>query len=123
MIVCKPINESCVNHLLSITCYSFHSFVEVMEANAMFLGIPKPNQWLMHESPFVKYYIFHFFVRGFLRLSTKSTDHYKLHQNNFWRKLLSPLTDFLRDRKQRVVLNDQISHEQISKQVFFIVLY
>ena len=70
----------------------------------------------MHKSAFVNYDIFHCFDEGmetraiFLEISkalTKSAT--KLHKYGFTGNLLTLLTDFLSNRKQRVVLNNQHS--------------
>ena len=77
--------DSCINQLLSIT-YIFHYFDEGMETRAIFLDISKAFDKVWHKGPI-----------------------YKLHQYGFTGNLLALLTDFLSNRKQRVVLNSQHS--------------
>ena len=81
----KP-GDSCINQLLSITHEVFQSFDEGFEVRSIFLDISKA---------FVK--IWH---KGLI---------FKLSQNGISGSLLNILSDFLSDRKQRVVLNGQKS--------------
>ena len=78
--------DSCINQLLSITYDIFQCFDEGMETRAIFLGISKAVDKVWHKGLF-----------------------YKLHQYGFSGNLLALLTDFLSNRKQRVVLNGQHS--------------
>ena len=64
--------DPCINQLLSITYYIFHSFDEGMETRAIFLDISKAVDKVWHK--------------GLI---------YKLQQYGFTRKLLAHLTDFL----------------------------
>ena len=74
------------DHLLSITYDFFHCFEEGLETRAIFLDISKASGKVWHK--------------GLI---------YKLHQYDFTGNLLTPLTDFLSNGKQRVVLNGQHS--------------
>ena len=76
--------DSCINQLLSITYDIFHCFDEGMETRAIFLDISKAFDKVQHK--------------GLI---------YKLCQYGFSGNLLALLTDFLCNRKQRVVLNGQ----------------
>ena len=76
--------DSCINQLLSITYDIFHCFDEGMETRAIFLDISKAFDKVWHK--------------GLI---------YKLRQYGFSGNLLALLTDFLSNRKQRVVLNGQ----------------
>ena len=78
--------DSCINQLLSITYDIFHCFDEGMETRAIFLDISKAFDKGLHK--------------GLI---------YKLRQYGFSGNLLALLTDFLSNRKQRVVLNGQHS--------------
>ena len=78
--------DSCINQLLSITYDIFHCFDEGMETRAIFLDISKAFDKVWHK--------------GLI---------YKLRQYGFSGNLLALLTDFLSNRKQRVVLNGQHS--------------
>ena len=73
---CK--GDSSINQLLSITYNTFHCFVERMETIAIFLDISKASDKVWHK--------------GLL---------YKLSQYGFTGNLLTLLTDFLSNRKQR----------------------
>ena len=77
--------DSCINQLLSIT-HIFHCFGEGMETTTIFLDISKSFSKVWHK--------------GII---------YKLRQYGFSGNLLALLTDFLSNRKQRVVLNGQHS--------------
>ena len=76
--------DSCINQLLSITCNIFHCFDEGMETRAIFLDISKAFDKIWYK--------------GLI---------YKLLQYGFTGNLLTLLTDFLSNRKQRVVLSGQ----------------
>ena len=76
--------DSCLNQLLSITYDVFHCFGEGMETSTIFLDISKDFNKVWHK--------------GLI---------YKLRQYGFSGNLLALLTDFLSNRKQRVVLNCQ----------------
>ena len=81
----KP-GDSCINQLLSITHEIYSSFDDGFEARSVFLDIFKAVDKLWHE--------------GII---------FKLKQNGISDDLLNILPDFLRNRKQRVTLNDQSS--------------
>ena len=81
----KP-GDSCINQLLAITHEIFSSFDDNYEVRGVFLDISKAFDKVWHEG------IIH-----------------KLKRNGISGNLLSLLTDFLRNRKQRVILNGQSS--------------
>ena len=81
----KP-GDSCVNQLLAITHEIFSSFDDNYEVRGVFLDISKAFDKVWHEG------IIH-----------------KLKRNGISGNLLSLLTDFLRNRKQRVIRNGQSS--------------
>ena len=76
----KP-GDSCINQLLSITHGIYQSF-----DNGVFLDISKTFDKVWHKVLI-----------------------YKLKQNGIAGNLLNTLTDFLKDRKQKVLLNGQNS--------------
>ena len=78
--------DSCINQLLAITHEIYKSFDACLDVRAVFLDISKAFDKVWHQ--------------GLL---------YKLKQNGISGNLLETLTDFLKDRKQRVVLNGQNS--------------
>ena len=78
--------NSCVKQLLSITHEIYKSFDNEFEVKGVFLYISKAFDKVWHE--------------GII---------FKLKQNNISGKLLSVLSDFLKDRKQWVTLNGQVS--------------
>ena len=78
--------DSCINQLLSITHDIYQSLDEGYEVRGVFLHIPKAFDKVWHK--------------GLL---------YKLEQNGIKGPLLNILADFLRSKKQRVVLNGQHS--------------
>ena len=82
----KP-GDSCVNQLLAITHEIFSSLDDNYEVIEVFLDISKPFDKVWHEG------IIH-----------------KLKRNGISGNLLSFLSDFLRNRKQRVILNGQSSY-------------
>ena len=82
----KP-SDSCINQLLSITHEICHSMDEGYEIRGVFLDISKAFDKVRHES-----------------LA------FKLKQNGISGNLLNIFEDFLRNRKQRVVLNGQASN-------------
>ena len=82
----KP-GDSCVNQLLAITHEIFSSLDDNYEVIGVFLDISKPFDKVWHEG------IIH-----------------KLKRNGISGNLLSFLSDFLRNRKQRVILNGQSSY-------------
>ena len=82
----KP-GDSCVNQLLAITHEIFSSLDDNYEVVGVFLDISKPFDKVWHEG------IIH-----------------KLKRNGISGNLLSFLSDFLRNRKQRVILNGQSSY-------------
>ena len=81
----KP-GDSCVNQLLAITHEIFSSFDDNYEVRGVFPDISKAFDKVWHEG------IIH-----------------KLKRNGISGNLLSLLTDFLRNRKQIVILNGQSS--------------
>ena len=78
--------DSCINQLLSITHDIFTSFDNGLEVRGVFLDISKAFDKVWHDALI-----------------------YKLKQNGIKDKLLCLLLDFLKNRQQRVVLNDQSS--------------
>ena len=74
--------DSCINQLLSINHEMFTSFDNGLEVRSVFLGIFKAFDKVWHE--------------GLI---------FKLKQNDFSGERLHILSDFLSNRKQRVVLN------------------
>ena len=81
----KP-GDSCINQLLTIAHEIYKSFDDGFEVRGVFLGISKAFDKVWHE--------------GLI---------FKLKQNVISGNLLYPLCDFLRNRKQRVLLNGQVS--------------
>ena len=81
----KP-GDSCINQLLSITHEIYESFDVGLEVRSVFLDISKTFEKAWHD--------------GII---------YKLTQNGISENLLNLLEDFLKGRKQRVVLNGQVS--------------
>ena len=81
----KP-GDSCINQLLSITHEIYSSFDDGFEVRSVFLDISKAFDKVWHE--------------GII---------FKLQQNGISDDLLNILSDFLRNRKQRVMLNGQSS--------------
>ena len=81
----KP-GDSCINQLLSITHEMYKSFDVGLEVRSAFLDISKAFHKVWHD--------------GII---------YKLTQNGISGNLLNLLEDFLKERKQRVVLNGQLS--------------
>ena len=81
----KP-GDSCINQLLSITHEIYKSFDDGLEVRSVFLDISKAFDKVWHEGVISK-----------------------LKQNGISGDLLNILTDFLSNRKQRVVLNGQVS--------------
>ena len=81
----KP-GESCVNQLLSITHEISSSFDDGFEVRSVFLDASKAFDKVWHEGIIIK-----------------------LKQNGISNDLLNILSDFLRNRKQRVTLNGQSS--------------
>ena len=81
----KP-GDSCINQLQAITHEIYKFFDACLDVRAVFLDISKAFDKVWHQ--------------GLL---------YKLKQNGISGNLLETLTDFLKDRKQRVVLNGQNS--------------
>ena len=78
--------DSCVNQLLDITHEIHKSFDDGFEVRGVFLGISRAFDKVWHE--------------GLI---------FKLKQNGISGNLLNLLCDFLRNRKQRVLLNGQVS--------------
>ena len=81
----KP-GDSCINQLLSITHEIYKSFDVGLEVRSAFLDISKAFHKVWHD--------------GII---------YKLTQNGISGNLLNLLEDFLKERKQHVVLNGQVS--------------
>ena len=81
----KP-GDSCINRLIAITHEIFESFDAGYEVRGLFLDISKAFDKVWHE--------------GLI---------FKLKQNGISGKLLNLIKDFLKNRKQRVVLNGQFS--------------
>ena len=81
----KP-GDSCINQLLSVTHDIYQSSDNGFEVRVVFLDISKAFDKVWHK--------------GLI---------YKLKQNGVAGNLLNTLTDVLKDRKQRVVLNGQNS--------------
>ena len=81
----KP-GDSCINQLLSITHEIYSSFDEGLEVRSIFLDIAKAFDKVWHD--------------GMI---------FKLTHNGISRNLLNLLRDFLNERKQRVILNEQFS--------------
>ena len=81
----KPSN-TCINQLLAIAQEIYKSFDACLDVRTVFLDISKAFDKVGHQ--------------GLL---------YKLNQNGISGNLLETLTDFLKDRKQSVVLNGQNS--------------
>ena len=81
----KP-GDSCINPLLSITYDIYQSFDNGFEVRGIFLDISKAFEKVRHN--------------GYI---------YKLKQNGVAGNLLNNLANFLKDRKQRVVLSGQNS--------------
>ena len=81
----KP-GDSSMNQLLSITHEIYKSFDDGLEVRSVFLDISKAFDKVWHEGVI-----------------------FKLKQNGISGDLLNILTDFLSNRKQRVVLNGQVS--------------
>ena len=81
----KP-GDSCINQLLAITHEIYKSFDDGFEVRGVFLDISKAFDKVWHE--------------GLI---------FKLKQNGISGNLLNLLCDFLRNRKQRVLLNRQVS--------------
>ena len=81
----KP-GDSCINQLIAITHEIYQSFDAGYEVRGVFLDISKAFDKVWHE--------------GLI---------FKLKQNGISGKLLNLIKDFLKNRKQRVVLNGQFS--------------
>ena len=81
----KP-EDSCINQLLSITYEIYQLFDEGFDVRSVFLDISKAFDKVWHD--------------GLI---------FKLKQNGMFGNLLNLLSNFLRNRKQRVVLNGQSS--------------
>ena len=81
----KP-GDSCINQLLSITHEIYQSFDQGFDVRSVFLDISKAFDKVWHD--------------GLI---------FKLKQNGISGNLLNLLSNFLRNRKQRIVLNRQTS--------------
>ena len=77
--------DSCINQILSITHDIYQSLDQGYEVRGVFLDISKAFDKVWHK--------------GLI---------HKLKQNGIGGPLLKILTDFLKSRKQRVVLNGQL---------------
>ena len=86
----KP-GDSCINQLLSITHEIYESFDVGLEVRSVFLAISKAFDKVWHD--------------GII---------YRLTENGISENLLNLLEDFLKERKQRVVLNGEVSTLKIS---------
>ena len=80
------LGNSCINQLVSITHEIYSSFDGGFEVRGVFLDISKAFDKVWHE--------------GII---------FKLQQNGMSDDMLNILSDFLRNRKQRVTLNGQSS--------------
>ena len=80
------IGDSCVNQLISITHEICKSFDDCYEVRGVFLDISKAFDEVWHQGL-----------------------HFKLRQNGIFGELLNTFADFLNNRTQRVILNDQYS--------------
>ena len=78
--------DSCINQLLSITHEIYKSFDDGFEVRGVFLDISKAFDKVWHKCII-----------------------FKIKQNGMSGKLLSVLSDFLKDRNQRIILNGQVS--------------
>ena len=78
--------DSCVNQLLSLTHEIYKSFDDGLDVRSVFLDISKALDKVWHEDII-----------------------FKLKQNGISAELFNLLCDFLRNRKQRVVLNGHVS--------------
>ena len=90
----KP-GDSCMNQVLSITDEIYHSMNEGHEIRGVFLDISKAFDKVWHEGLF-----------------------FQLKQNGISGNLLNIFEDFLRNRKQRVVLSGTHQVGKIYMQVF-----
>ena len=81
----KP-GDSCINQILAIIHETYKSFDDGFEGRGIFLDISKAFNKVWHEDLI-----------------------FKLKQNGISGSLLNLLCDFLRNRKQRVLLNRQVS--------------
>ena len=77
----KP-GDFCINQLLSITHENYQSFDEGFDVSSVFLDVSKTFDKVWHD--------------GLI---------FKLKQNGISGNLLNLLSNFLRNRKQRVILN------------------
>ena len=78
--------DSCINQLLSINLEILNAFDKGLEVCGIFLAISKAFGKVWHDVPI-----------------------FKLRQNGISKDIINILQDFLRNRKQRVVLNGQCS--------------
>ena len=85
------LGDSCVNQLLSIIHEIYESFYMEIEVRSVFLDVSKASDKVWHD--------------GII---------YKLTQNEISGNLLNLLEDLLKERKQRVLLNDKSVHGKIS---------
>ena len=95
----KP-GDSCINQLLSITHEIYQSFDEGFDVRCVFLDISKAFDKVWHDVII-----------------------FKLKQNGISGNLLNLLSNFLRNRKQGVVLNGQTFLGLMLTQEFLKVLY
>ena len=80
------IGDSCINQLISITHEIYKSFDDSYELRGVFIDISKAFDKVWHQGL-----------------------HYKLRQNGISGELLNILADFVDNKTQRVILNDQYS--------------
>ena len=95
----KP-GDSCINRLLSITHEIYQSFDEGFDIRSVFLDISKAFDEVWHD--------------GLI---------FKFEQNGISGNLLNLLSNFLRNRKQRIVLNRQTSSWLMLTEEFLKVPY
>ena len=81
----KP-GDSCINQLLSVTHEIYESFDVGLEIRSVFLDISKAFDKVWHDGIILK-----------------------LIQKGIWGNVLNFLQDFLKERKQRLVLNGEVS--------------
>ena len=94
----KP-EDSCINHLLSITHEIYQSFDEGFDVRSVFLDISKAFDKVWHDGS-----IFKLKQNGISGNLLNMLSNFLRNRN-----LLNLLSNFLRNRKQRLVLNEQTS--------------
>ena len=80
------LGDCCINQLLATLHEIYKSFDEGFEDRGIFLDISKAFDKVWHEALI-----------------------FKLQQNGISGNLLNPLCDFLRNRKQKILLNGKVS--------------